>query len=901
MATAGEDDVLERALRQVVRGVLEAPDVPALVLCPHAVLADQFLKSLQAHLPARSLPRVTTLSGWAAQQPVSGRIVPEIERLSLVFNALREQRWFEHQDHWALAREALQLVDELTRWGFVMPPDPQAFAQALSQVHALRQESLLLLEARLVHELWWVLHQDPLELSPPMAYQQQLAQLASGAADQHVYLVAPGVWTPAEAACLEALGKQRPLVCIAQEAPGCANAPVTPVLRAAWQEPLQETLESRAMRLRKDFPESPLAARLTMTGVSSIEQEAALGLAQIQAWRAEKRQGIAVVAQDRVSARRLSALLLRHGIPVCDESGWTFSTTAASAVVMRWLEWIRTGGHYRALEDVLHSPYLCADWPESRRDQAVAVLEAFLLQINWVSGLEGLEQRFAARADAAQPGWDDAGTLLGRLLQSARPFLGPARTFAEWLAHLVRALEVCGITPGLQLDAAGLQLLALLARLDGDTRRVPGRLSLSEWTRVLELQFESASFQEEGTGDAVVLTQLSMTRLRSFEAVWVVGADAEHLPYLPPPVYFGDAVRRALGLPVRQQLLDACREDLTELVSRADTVRIVWRSDREGESNPLAPLLQRLDLLHMKTWGQSLIGSGVAQDPPLPSLSPPMPPAPVVPPSRVPHTMTASGYNRLLTCPYQYFVADILALRPMPDMQETVGKRDYGELVHAILYRFHRDVPRVSALSREEAVARLGSATRAAFENHAVPDGELRAWRLRWESRMGEYVEWVVAHEQEGWRWQEGESSREQLLGAHTPGHVRLKGKLDRCDQRDEGTGPTLAILDYKLKKYHGGIPRALREGEDIQLAVYALLAQGEVTQASYLLLEETPFRQVSLPDPAASAERAGARLVSLMAALRNGAALPAQGVSDDCAQCAFDGLCRRGYWEDGP
>ncbi|MDE1981007.1 MAG: PD-(D/E)XK nuclease family protein [Betaproteobacteria bacterium] len=900
MIPACEDDVLDMALQRIVRDALDAPDAPAVVLCPHAALADAFLTSLRELLPAPALPRVTTLANWAAGQPLDGCVVPDIERLALVFGALRERRWFEHQDHWILAREALGLVDEMTRWGFVMPHDPAAFTVRLNEAYAGRQSGLFQLEARFVHELWWVLHQDPHELSPAMAYQQQLASLAVQPHRGTCYLVAPGVLTPAEEACLAAIGTQARLVRFGQAEPGREGDPCTPLLRAAWREPVTQALETRAQNLREHHAESPLEGRLALLGVRSIEDEAALCAGQVQAWREHGRERVAVVAQDRVSARRLRALLERRGVPVRDESGWTFSTTAVSTVVMRWLEWVRTDGYYRPLQDLLHSPYLCADWPRERRDLAVAVLSAHLERGNRVSGLDALAASIRQKTDTDDPGWTAARELLERLLESARLFRRSAQPFAAWLEALWQGLQRCGIDTGLMDDTAGRQLLEILQQLTRDASATTGLFTLTEWVRALELQFETASFSEDSPAQAVCMTQLSMTRLRGFDAVWILGADADHLPFIPPPAYFGDAVRLALGLPTRETLLAACREDLTELVSRAQEVRVSWRCDIDGERNAPAPLLQRLDLLHQRAWGWSLM-SEHSQPMAVPdSVSPPVRPMPVLAPQQVPQRISASGYNRLLACPYQYFAAAVLGLGEAEAIRETVDKRDYGELVHAILYRFHRAVPQVSALGREGAVARLLAETKAAFDDLHVPDGELMAWRLRWEARLGSYVDWMLAREAEGWRWSSGEQPGERLLGAHTPGQILLKGKLDRTDRRPvEGAGE-LAILDYKLKSYSARMVRDLRDGEDVQLAVYTLLAAVPVAQAAYLLLDEELPRLVASPDPDGIAAAVAARLTGLVADMRSGVPLPAHGQPDDCDRCEFGGLCRRAHWEEG-
>ncbi len=897
MIVSGEEDVLEVALKHIVHGVQQDPELSAIVLVPHAALIDSFKNRLIACLPIPFI-RVTTLTHWAAEQPLTGRLVPEIERLSLVFNALRERRWFEQQDRWVLAQEALVLVDELTHWGFSMPQDPELFSNQLAQAYAARSSSLLQFEARLIHDLWRVLNQDPLELSPPMAYQQQLARLAALPLSGSCYLVAPGPLTPAESHCLIALAEHMKVVRIENPMPGREGDPCTVALRAAWDSPGQGTLAERADSLRLRMPESPFEARLRLEGLESIEREAHQGALQIQQWLSTGCRNIAIVAQDRVVSRRLRAILERQGVAIRDESGWTFSTTAASTVVMRWLDLVRSGGYYRHLQDLLHSPYLCGDWPDEAREGAIAVLEDCMLQTNWISGLDVLAQRLEHRVGDRRGGEPSARELLARLQQAGRLLRHPTGRFSEWLQYLILSLDACGMTAGLAQDAAGRELLEILNKLAQDSQQIPGKLTLSEWVRALDLQFEAASFMDMEVDSPVCMTQLSLTRLRTFDAVLVLGADGDHLPFIPLPAYFGDVVRVALGLPTRQDVLESTRRDLIELISRASSVKITWRSEINGERNSLAPLMQRLDVFHQSAWGKPLLGVCQPFSTTVVSACSPEMPAPRLQPAQVPTTLSASGHNRLLACPYQFFAAAVLGLGDESTIQETVDKRDYGQLIHQILHQFHQSIPAVSAITPDLAVERLTAMTRSVFGKRKIPDEELRAWCLRWESRIPAYVAWAAAWEQDGWRWVEGEMMRERLLGAHTTGQVLLKGKLDRMDRRGGASDEALAILDYKLKAFTSKIGKEIEQGEDVQLAVYTLLADQPVMYAAYLLLDEEVPRIVASPDPQVTAAAVSERIVNLFQALRAGAALPAHGVDQDCQRCEFGGLCRRDHWD---
>ncbi len=902
MIASCEEDVLEVALRRIVRDVLQHPESPVIVLLPHVALVDPFQKRLVESLPPASSLCITTLARWATEQPLHGRVVPEIERLSLIFNALRERGWFEQEDRWVLAREALLLVDELTRWGFTMPQDPESFSEQLALAYASRRSMLLQFEARLVHDLWWVLNQDPLEMSPAMAYQQQLAGLAALAHQGSCYLVAAERLIPAEVQCLAALAARMTLVRIESPQPGQEGDACTTALRAAWDDPAHGTLPERAQTLRRDMTMSPFEDRLVLAGMESIEREAHEGAHQVRQWLSAGCRSIAIVAQDRVVSRRLRAMLERHGVAVRDESGWTFSTTAASTVVMRWLDLARSEGYYRHLQDLLHSPYLCGDWPVEKREHAVSVLENLMLRTNWISDLGLLVQRLEEIAGDQPEGEAAAREMLDRLQRGTKLLQPKTLRFSQWLERLLQSLQICGIATGLTLDAAGGQLLEILNQLGQDAEQVPGKFTLAEWVRALDLQFEAASFMEGATRGPVCMTQLSMTRLRSFDAVLILGADADHLPFISLHAYFGDAVRAALGLPTRQDILEATRRDLIELISRASSVKITWRSEINGERNPPAPLLQRLDVFHQSAWGRPLLSAQMLLPASHAPASPPKMPTPRLHPSQVPLSLSASAHNRLLACPYQFFAAAVLRLDDETIIQETVDKRDYGQLIHEVLYQFHQATPQVSALTSDQAIKRLTVLTRKAFAKQKIPDEEMRAWCLRWESKISAYVAWAAAWELDGWRWAGGEVMHERLLGAHTPGQVVLKGKLDRMDRRSGTAGEEeVAILDYKLKSFSGRISKDIAQGEDVQLAVYTLLSERPISRAAYLLLDDITPRIVDSPHPQASADAVAERVVKLFQALREGAALPAHGDDQDCRRCEYDGLCRRDHWDIKP
>ncbi len=95
-----------------------------------------------------------------------------------------------------------------------------------------------------------------------------------------------------------------------------------------------------------------------------MEQEAQRGAQTVIDWLQAGKREIAVVAQDRVAARRLRALLERAQVVVADETGWKLSTTRAASAIAAWFELVASRGETPALLDVLKSPFVIE--PSSR-------------------------------------------------------------------------------------------------------------------------------------------------------------------------------------------------------------------------------------------------------------------------------------------------------------------------------------------------------------------------------------------------------------------------------------------------------------------------------------------------------------------------------------------------------
>ena len=873
--------------------------VDAVVLVPNFHAGAELNRALltvsgQAVLLA---PRMLTFPAWAATAQPAGTVMPNSRRTSLLYHALKARDWFDAGLLWPMCDEISRLFDELTYQAVVLPADRDAFAAQILAYYQLQRHTAVEFEAKLVHELWFALSQDDSrlgEVSPAALYALQLAQLASRAGAP-LFVVGLTRLTRLEQNCLDQYAQRQSVTYIAM----ADDNAVTHTLRAAWPVNLDMPLRQRAEDLADSIVHSPLQARLSYCATYSLEDEASAADTQIRWWLAEARQSIAVVVQDRVSARRLRALLERAQILVADETGWALDTTTASTLVMRWLEVLLTNFPYQDVLDLIKSSHLFPDWDGCRREQAAWQLEHALRRHGPVGGGAELLAVLQRQTETA-----DAVAALTRLQLAARYLGKRTLSLASWLARLNDSLAELGVLATLTVDAAGQQLLALLARRRHELADDAAVFSFAEFHRWLGRELENGAFVDAEVASPIVFTHLAATRLRAFDAVLILGADAAHLPSLSGhSVFFNQSVRTALGLPTHALELAQIQADLTQLLANVAQVRVLWRIDRDGEVNPLSPWLERLDSLHQLAWGASLIDNSLremsvaAQIVTPDSRALPAPsgmPQPGIPAHLIPDKISVSAYNALVACPYQYFARHILGLNQLDDIRAEMAKSDYGQAVHLILKTFHLAHARVSELPYATLVAELTRISRQVFAPLLDNDYYVHAWQQRWLAKIPAYLDWQIQREQDGWQWHDGEVAKQRSFMLDDEHAIILYGRLDRIDKAAAG----YAVLDYKTSASKDLNEKVKQADEDVQLAAYALLMQAEVVQTAFVSLDSDNISAIELAaDVGEAAASCGERLVTLFRQLHQQAPLPANGIEPVCRHCDVRGLCRRDHW----
>jgi ATP-dependent helicase/nuclease subunit B len=881
---------------------ISAPDMSSLsCIVPdwhHAALLRQ---ALQARVQSALLPpRIYTLeslaSEWRSHDGASA--LSETTRLLTVYAVLRQQDWAQKMAgesvangvFWPMARQLLQLCDELSSWFGDSPDTPwrdETGLQAWLQQHFGARASLLSFEAHLLLKVWHALR-DP--RNPTTLMQRRLSH-------------------------------------VPQDAPQCGCRALCWVIDQAWEElpPWQrQWAQSCAHALPfqvwhpvgdKLMANAQSAQTWQVVACSDLEQEAlsaARTLLALGQAAAPRPQSLALIAQDVAVARRVQALLHRAQVPVQDETGWKLSTSAAATVLMRWIEASQNHAPWNTVLEVIKSPFV------KLAPETVQARLAHVADMSWRATLS--RQGWSALYDSLQQGLQDGSDqalvldAFQRLANESRR-LHRSAGLGQQIQGLLHGMQALGLSACFEQDAAGMEILHLLqttAQVLSEHEDVT--LTLDEFQAWLSLQFETCSFRPATsttqTGALTIhLVSLAGARLRPWDAVvWVgAGADVMQAP-LQETLFFGTRVRHELGLQTRAQAQQQMERHLLEILSLNVPITLTWRARQGDEPLALAPLLARLQLAAQRGERDPCVRP-YAPELQICSAQTLQPQARVlVDATLLPTRLSARAWQDLVACPYRFWVRAVWRLDERDDIQDTVSKRDYGNAVHSILYHAHR---RFEQQPEQDFAVVLQAVADEIFTELEKNYPDAFFWQQYFDSWKTFYLPWWQQQREQGWRWQGGELQREFVLPLAQDRSLTLYGRLDRLDRQE--SGQRLRVLDYKAQSQQQ-LQRMQRQlGEEVQLLFYGLLCLPEAEQhhfslnAAYLPVQEVKKSLVlyeahqdeALFIQAVQAEKQ--RLQTVWLGLVQDKALLAQGHTQTCRFCSIRGLCRRDERETAP
>jgi ATP-dependent helicase/nuclease subunit B len=650
---------------------------------------------------------------------------------------------------------------------------------------------------------------------------------------------------------------------------------------------------------------------------------------------------LALVAQDRLVARRARALLSRLGpaLNIRDETGWKLSTTRAAAALNSWLELIKApkdGPSAKTLLEFLQNPFLDLEKILNRDTEAciglIAELEDILVGSKAESGwktfhlaIEGAQNN-AAKSSGALP-----SPALFALLQFVR------ERHHEWLtlkvdctkayAQLQANLQATGMAQNLEKDSAGKQLLEVLKTFDlGKAQHQGISIRLSEWLSLLKTVIEEASYQEAGKEAHAMLSilPLSSTRLRDFEAVVVVGCDEQQLPaYSEPPLFFSDALNQLLKTStIAMQFVQQAR-DLSQLLVSCTNVDLLWQS-KSNNGEPLRPSawIQRLQnqveweaistQLSKRTFEAAPMKMAVAhfeEDLPMPL------------------SMSPSAYKALRDCPYRYYVRSLLGLRKNKEFDEGFDASLAGQTLHKLLKRFYQALKTQEHINptlktiQEQRRSWMEQNLNVCSEQEfaALIEGDARVMgALRdWQKQIPSFVDWQLQREQTGWQYFDGEVR----VGFDLPfkdadGNskiIRIEGFADRYDINVENN-QIASVIDYKNQRFERVKVRAEHILDDPQLLIYARAANEgqdshqltghQVVQAEWVALkaditkgERKALRSQEVVDMPKMMQQFSEQMTEDVEQLWAKKPMQAFAPEGVCQYCEARGICRKGIW----
>lgn len=924
-----DEQVLD-TLADLVWTVTKEEQRSPLVILSTSGPAYSLRQALEKHRPPglpsnlMFLPRVLGLAQWLKETPglkAEGIQKTDLERWYEVYRALSDRPQLSSllmdssdASKWSLAKKIIEVCDLLSdaTLGVFDEVLESALSDAIAEVYQGASKQIVEVEARIVLAFWENLSsaQDPI-VRQRRAMGLRIAELKNANADvQHTNTHFPIIFIQTAQA---SPGFEKALEQVWQ-----AHASITAFHHcslnysnvALWPECLSEVDDSKPViqKNRDHFFES--GKHLSQSDrrilkAQDFEDAAWQGAGAIEKLLQDGHQHIALIAQDRLVARRMRALLARFGdgLSVHDETGWKLSTTRAAASVMSWMDVVRhpAGPSSVELIDFLKNPYI--DWSTFgiTHDQASDCL-TFLEQRLIEGDVRGTWSGFILALDSDNDETNTLVSIIRKLKNQSNRWQAASNSCLAWLDLLEQDLIDLGMSAALAQDIAGQQLLASLSPMRL-LRHHP--MKQVEWLSLLSSMLEDASYIESNPRQSasVTILPLSATRLRRFDAWVMVGCDDTQLPSLSDsPMFLSAQLKKLLGCKTQEAEFIQQAMDLSQLMTSHQHWRMIWQSvGTTGEPRQPSPWLQRLYVRHPELLKDKLEVPTTSYE-----AMPISQPRPSLPGDFVkPTSISPSAYRALRECPYRYYVTRLLGLKERSGLEAEVDLSLVGKTLHAALYDFYHGL-KTQALENDNIYERtklLKQRLYAISHKHFKPllevDGRwLAAW-IEWETLIPSWIDWHIQREQSGWVFHDGEKQVSFDLQTRF-GDIRVSGFVDRLDiHPQEG----VEVIDYKFSSKNSITKKKNNLQDDPQLVIYAkavnehdMVNRQPTTTASWISVKEDDSR-VEVDDLQSEMKELPAQMIADIESLWGGSPMAASAPDSICQYCQARGICRKGMW----
>ncbi|MBL4712026.1 MAG: PD-(D/E)XK nuclease family protein [Gammaproteobacteria bacterium] len=936
----------------------QAPDFSNLVvLLPHSQVTPQFnealCRSLNTKTPAIIPPWAGTLKAWTMQsvsnQHANYQIISEYARQLLFIEALQQYpNLFKEENKWQVTQALLSLFDELSLNQTNFFATEEELQQRLQQAYGTEHEHLLY-ESKLVYTLWhaWQkqLHENKL-YDETADYLSRLKHAHTAiSAQQQFICLGQSQYTETERQFINHLvnNKQCHIIDYAS-AVESDNINTDTENENVYADFIRESftqstlsIKQRALRFSKNHPDNT-ADDIPFSTYLANNEEAQLRAIDyyIRLKVLDGKNNIAIICEDRKISRRLRALLERANIPLQDRAGWSLATTQAATIIERWLECIEEDFSAYALLDCLKSPFIDieskhGDNDDTFRKNIYRFEHDLIFHENVSSNIDKYKAKLKERLNRLSHwptnSYDELTDTLTFIQQTAKRLRtlhseNNKLRLSTFLEALIDSLHELGVLQGFQRDDAGLLLLNTFASLKQSISHADPTLSWNDCRLWLGMAFESQHFTPVTKNTSVQLMTLEQASHCRFDCIIFAAVETQHFPgsahNLP---FFNQAVRASLGLTTWEMQ----REQRFELFSRtlmaAPDILLTACNEEKGEEKPVSPWLEllvnfyqlsfdkkseNLQLQHLVRESLSNIHPVIDSNDDAARLEQSTQPAPPMPVDSVPTRISASAYQRIINCPYQYFSADALQLKPLEELSDELKKSDYGERIHTILQSFHNGHKKygkafshiISEVNRKEAQQFLEKLSKKVFSSDLDNNVLHRSWLYRWQKHIPSYINWQIQHQLD-WSIYLCEEHLEIPLNIAPDESVTIYGRLDRIDQNKENN--THTIIDYKTGKT--AKQDDVYIGENVQLSTYALL-DSEASEVSHLSIDSSKQKVetksfLSDENLTINREQNKQRLIKLFSQMKKKHPMHAWGDVTVCRYCHFSGLCRKAEWHE--
>ena len=922
------------------------------IWCHHSPQIQPIQRALLALSQARGqaavvLPKIMTLQDWLGQQyPAAKPFINQHDKQLILVDAIRQfPELFQSQNNWAVAKELVLLFDELSWAQLGLDEGESALSSLLSESYAALDVGShnISRESKILCTLWNA-YQSQIEarncLDASQYYCSLLASLDSSRIKTPIYIVArdhisaverkfflelqhysdltivyskvaknsrcgrhhPYHRLPGYSQTLDSLGAEEQLLSDKQA-----------LLQLIFDRP--ETLITRLQEARHLYPKNPLEKSIYLYETASLEDHISAVVTQSKRWLINDAQPIAILCDDRELTRRIRAAMEGQGIPVSDSGGWAISTTAAASIIQQLLDMLQSGFDEISVFEFMSSP-LFTPIAESVELEASLLATFKALQSNVGSkdsGMQALMQRIQINNHSEgieeQASTEAVLNCLETIRVAVRPLLNLKHkdelAIAVSTATLLQVLDDLRITQGLEEDDAGAQVLFLLQAEALSLADEDILVSWRDWRLWLHDQFEYEYFVAEKSDPRIHFCTLQRLAYGNFSHLIFAGMDeTAYSTNTDQKTFFNQNVRHELGLQTSQQILAVQYMQFRQALEQHQEILICAQTQIGDESKGLQAWVQLLKIFSQQGFNSDLkdnellrlmqLSQRHEQEKHISDIQAAASPNTASAARLLPKHISATQYQTLVNCPYQYLMKHLLHIK-QDRTQEKLNGGAYGEAVHQCLYNLHfadKHKPALSSLTIDQQAERLEEISKLVFEKLPYAASDVSVWYQRWLHSIPSYIEWLRKREST-WQIDAGEQSFEMKLTEK----MSLKGQIDRIDHSADG----LSVIDYKTSSNTEQYKKmSIENGDLVQLPFYGLLCE-QAEQASYLVLghgKKTEAVGIYDADQFSRLKEAHhQRLIELVKDLQQQHSLPANGSEKICDYCEYEGYCRRSHW----